>query len=183
MPVGPYGASKLMAEQIFKALSAERNLALTIFRPRLIAGDGRLGTIAMLKFFIQRGLPVPIFGRGENRYQMVSKDDVASAIALALTKQKSGTFNLGSDDPPRVKDLISYVIAEMESRSKRVFVPNRLLTGLLKVADRLNFSPLSPEQFEIAGIEYVLDTSFTKSELGWSPTKSDQEILTESLGK
>jgi nucleoside-diphosphate-sugar epimerase len=182
-PVGPYGASKLFAEETFRRLADKVGLTLTIFRPRLIAGDGRLGTIAVLKFFIQHGLPVPIFGRGENRYQMVSKSDVANAIALALLGRKSGTFNLGSNNPPQVKELISYVIAELGSRSLKVFIPNGLLIGLLKAADHLNFSPLSPEQFEIAGLEYVLDTSITKTSLGWEPTKSDQQILVESLGK
>ena len=180
-PVGPYGASKLVAEDILRTLSKDQNIALTIFRPRLIAGEGRLGTIAILKQFIQRGFPVPIFGRGENRYQMVSKNDVANAISLALLRQKSGIFNLGSDDPPRVKELISHVISQTGSRSKRIFIPNGLLTRVLTIADSLNLSPLSPEQFEIAGIEYVLDTSETKIALGWEPTQSDKDILEESF--
>jgi dTDP-glucose 4,6-dehydratase len=112
---------------------------------------------------------------------MISKTDVATALILALGSRKAGIFNLGSDDPPSVKDLILHVIRKTGSRSIRLFIPNNLLTGVLKRADHLNLAPLSPEQCEIAGIEYVLDTSDTKRELDWEPTQSDKEILEESL--
>lgn len=182
-PIGPYGASKLKAEAVLHDGFRETDVKLTIFRPRLIAGEGRKGTLEILRTLIDKNLPIPIFGSGANRYQMVSKLDVASAINLAIEKSVSGTFNLGSDNPPRVKDLITKVIFDKKSKSRKIYIPNFIIVPLLRLADFLNFSPLSPEQFEIAGLEYVLDTEETKTVLGWTPTGNDESLLIESLKK
>lgn len=180
-PLGPYGESKLQSERILEAAMSTQGVTLTIFRPRLIAGKGRLGTIQLLKSLIVRGLPVPIFGTGRNRYQMVSKEDVAEAIYLSIIKRVGGIFNLGSDNPPIVRTLISETIKSRKSKSKLIFFPNKITLALLRIADILDISPLSPEQFEIAGFDYVLDTEETKRLLQWSPTSSDSSILIDSL--
>lgn len=180
-PLGPYGESKLQSEKILEAAMAAQNVTLTIFRPRLIAGKGRLGTIQLLKHLIESNFPVPIFGAGRNRYQMVSKEDVAEAIHLSIIKRVGGVFNLGSDNPPTVRTLITDVIESKKSKSKVFYFPNRITLLLLRIADRVNLSPLSPEQFEIAGFDYVLDTRETKRLLQWEPTSSDTSILQESL--
>jgi dTDP-glucose 4,6-dehydratase len=180
-PIGPYGNSKLSAEHILTDSLNQSQKVLTIFRPRLIAGSGRLGTISTLAKLISANLPVPIFGRGDNRYQLVSKKDVAVAIWNSVNLRRAGIFNLGSDNPPTVRDLISSTILFQRSRSIIVRIPNRFSLVLLRLLDKLGVSPLSPEQFEIAGIDYVLDTSDTKTLLDWQPTKSDFDILRESL--
>jgi dTDP-glucose 4,6-dehydratase len=181
IPIGPYGKSKLAAENSLTDSLNQTQKVLTIFRPRLIAGSGRLGTISILAKLISGNLPVPIFGRGDNRYQLISKKDVAVAIRNSVDLKRAGVYNLGSDNPPTVLDLISSAILVQRSRSIIVKIPNRLSLLLLRFLDKLGMSPLSPEQFEIAGIDYVLETSDTKSLLNWQPTKSDFEILRESL--
>ncbi len=180
-PLGPYGKSKLEVERILLGLSKEAGIRLTVFRPRLIAGQGRKGTIEVLTKLMKMNLPVPVFGKGTNKYQLVSVSDVCSAIALSLEKSSEGIFNLGSDNPPEVRHLISSTIDSLKSRSITMKLPNALLIRLLRFLDHLNLSPLSPEQFEIAGLEYVLDTSETKIALGWEPKKTDFQILLESV--
>ncbi len=181
-PLGPYGKSKLEAERILLGLSKEAGFHLTVFRPRLIAGQGRKGTIEILTKLMKMNLPIPVFGKGTNRYQLVSVSDVCSAIVLSLEKRSEGIFNLGSDNPPEVRQLISSTIESLKSRSIAMKLPNVSLIRLLRFLDYLNLSPLSPEQFEIAGLEYVLDTSETKTALGWEPKKTDFQILLESVG-
>jgi dTDP-glucose 4,6-dehydratase len=85
---------------------AEGWLNATIFRPRLIAGAGRLGILVKLFELIRRGLPVPMIGNGTNRYQMVAVEDCVSAALLAVEGCPTGPFNLGSDAPPMVRDLL-----------------------------------------------------------------------------
>ena len=69
-PLGPYGKSKLKAENL--ALKAQKNgMPLTILRPRLIMGPGRLGIMERLFSSISHNKTVPIIGKGKNYYQMV----------------------------------------------------------------------------------------------------------------
>ena len=38
-------------------------------------------------------------------------------------------------------------------------------------------APLNPEQFRIAGVDYVLDTSKAARQLGWQPQQRDADML------
>lgn len=180
-PLGPYGMSKVLSERVLTLASVNSSVGLTMFRPRLIAGAGRQGTLKELHKLMKRNLPVPVFGKGLNRYQFVAKQDVATAIVLSIAKEISGVYNLGSDHPPQVNELLSRAINDTGSKSQiwhlNRFVSTKVLAGL----DRIGLSPLSPEQFEIAGLDCVLDTTATKRDLGWKPTKSDLEMLLESF--
>ena len=52
---------------------------ISIFRPRLIIGPGRLGILEKLFKLIDLNLPVPMIGSGSNPYQFISVFDCASA--------------------------------------------------------------------------------------------------------
>jgi dTDP-glucose 4,6-dehydratase len=180
-PIGHYGQSKLQAESILLQASLATGIPVTIFRPRLIAGAGRLGTLKRLHGLVSRNLPIPIIGKGLNQYQFIAKEDVAKAILLAIGTKSSRVYNLGSDDPPKVKDLLSNAIELVGSKSRLLHLNEFTSLKALRALDWLGLSPLSPEQFEIANLNCVLDTSETKRELGWQPTKSDLQILLESF--
>jgi dTDP-glucose 4,6-dehydratase len=110
-PIGPYGRSKLAAEKLLLAAVAEKDLRATIFRPRLISGAGRLGVLAKLFKLVQIGAPVPMIGSGRNRYQMIAVDDcAAAALRAADLGCPTGPFNLGSDNPPTVRELLTELI-------------------------------------------------------------------------
>lgn len=82
-PAGPYGRSKKRSEEVCRQFRQE-GMAITIMRPRLIIGPGRLGILEKLFTLIWRSLPVPLIGSGHNRYQMVSVHDCVSAAILAV---------------------------------------------------------------------------------------------------
>lgn len=180
-PIGPYGESKLLAEKVLTQAATECEVQLAILRPRLIAGAGRLGTLETLHKLMVRNLPVPIIGKGLNRYQFVSKTDVADAIVRSLKKKSSGIYNLGSEQPPLVKELLSSAMRSMGSRSKLLYLNQGVTVLTLRMLDVLGISPLSPEQFEIASLDRLLDTSATIRELGWRASKTDLEMLLESF--
>ncbi|WP_095332196.1 NAD(P)-dependent oxidoreductase [Helicobacter sp. 11S02596-1] len=99
-PFGYYGKSKLESEKICEAYR-ERGFSISIFRPRMIVGRGRFGILNKLFALMEKNLPVPLIGKGENCYQMVSVQDCARAILLCIQKGlPNGAFNLGSDAPP-----------------------------------------------------------------------------------
>ncbi|MEJ7793696.1 MAG: NAD(P)-dependent oxidoreductase, partial [Gaiellaceae bacterium] len=176
-PLGPYGASKLAAEDLCAGYR-RRGLAVTIFRPRLIVGPGRLGVLVKLFTLIERGRPVPLIGDGSNHFQMISVFDCVSAIEAALDEDvPNETLNLGSLDPPTVRELLERVIATAGSRSHLVPVPARPVKAILTALDALGLSPLYPEQFQIADENYLVDVSRTVTRLGWRPRYDDVDML------
>ena len=178
-PIGEYGASKLAAEKIFSHTSNEYEVV--ILRPRLILGKGRVGTIQKLANLINSPFPVVLIGNGKNKYQFVAAEDVCSAIELSLGFKTKGIFNIGSDDPPKLDDLFKETLTNLNRKKKVIKLPFKAAVLIFNILDRLGVSPLTPEQFKIAGLDYILSTEKIKSQLGWSPTKNDQTMLSESL--
>jgi nucleoside-diphosphate-sugar epimerase len=174
-PIGPYGKSKLEAERRIRAADGIQS---TIFRPRLITGRGRLGILAQLFKLIRAGLPVPMIGAGKNRYQMVGVDDCARAAILAVEKGcPPGPFNLGSSTPPTTRQLLQCIISHSGSRSILIPMPAPLLKPILGALDRIGLTLLYPEQFGIADIDILLDTSDTERVLGWRPLRDDVDMM------
>jgi dTDP-glucose 4,6-dehydratase len=178
-PLGYYGRSKREAEKLIEGYM-EGKANWTIFRPRLILGPGRLGVMIKLFKLINSNKSVPVIGQGNTRYQMASVFDVAKGIELAIEKGKSGYYNLGSDNPPKVKDLLQGLIVAAGSKSKLLHLPQRLATFGLDLLFAIRMSPLFPEQYKIASVDYLLDTSKAKKELGWLPEYSDQQMISEA---
>jgi dTDP-glucose 4,6-dehydratase len=175
-PIGPYGRSKLASEEVcVQARSAGMRVA--ILRPRLIVGPGRLGILRKLFDRIRLGRAVPMFGRGDHRYQMVAVSDVAEACVLAAKNPCDATLNLGSADPPTVRDLLMEVIRRAGSRSGLVPLPSRLAKAALWSLHAVRMSPLVPEQFRIADVDYVLDAARAGEVLGWRARLSDADML------
>jgi dTDP-glucose 4,6-dehydratase len=178
VPIGPYGRSKVSAERLIAAAADEFGLRATIFRPRLIAGAGRLGILAKLFRLIALGLPVPMIGSGRNRYQMIAVEDCVVALIRAADRGlPPGPFNLGSSEPPTVRDLLRSVIDRAGSRSVVLPTPARWVQRTLAMMDRAGVPLLYPEQFAIADADYVLDTAATRIALDWAPSRRDGDIL------
>jgi dTDP-glucose 4,6-dehydratase len=176
-PLGEYGKSKLATEALARKFRAE-GMRISIFRPRLIIGPGRLGILAKLFRLIDLGLPVPMIGSGRNPYQFISVFDCASAcIAACEAGFPNAEYNLGSDDPPSVRELLGGLISEAKSRSILVPTPAPLVKLVLSALDRINLPVMDPEQYLIADEPCVLDTSRAKRELGWRPRFGDTEML------
>lgn len=176
-PLGPYGGTKLQAEDLCAGYR-RRGLAVTIFRPRLIVGPGRLGVLAKLFALIARGWPVPLIGDGRNHYQMISVFDCVSAVEAALDKGvPDGAFNLGSLDPPTVRELLERVIVKAGSRSRLVRTPAGAVKAVLTALDGAGLTLLYPEQFRIADINYLVDVEPTMTALSWRPQYDDADML------
>lgn len=178
LPYGPYGRSKVAAEDLILHAAARDEVVYTIFRPRLIIGEGRLGILKRLFLLIDRGLPVPLIGSGSNSFQFIGVSDCAQAALLASQKGcKNQIYNLGSLNSPSVKELISTFVNQSESRSHVIPVPGMLVKTILRILNLFTLSPLDPEQYEIADQEVTLDIRKAQNELGWMPTENDQDLL------
>lgn len=175
-PIGPYGWSKVESEQVCESARA-RGMCVTILRPRLIVGPGRLGVLQKLFDRIRAGRTVPILGSGDHRYQMVSVADVAAACIAAVRRPMNETFNLGSAHPPSVRELLTHVIRLAGSDSRLVSLPRAAARAALWTLHAFRVSPLAPEQFRIADIDYVLDTTKARDTLDWQAKLEDADML------
>jgi dTDP-glucose 4,6-dehydratase len=176
-PLGEYGRSKLATEELCRRYR-DRGMSISIFRPRLIIGPGRLGILSKLFKLIDAGLPVPMIGSGRNQYQFISVYDCASAAVLAWRAGlPNAEYNIGSDDPPSVYELLTRLIREAGSRSFLLPTPARLVKAALTALDWINLPLMDPEQYLIADEVCILDTSKAKRELGWEPQYNDEDML------
>jgi dTDP-glucose 4,6-dehydratase len=176
-PLGEYGLSKLESEKLCRNYR-DRGMNISIFRPRLIIGPGRLGILVKLFKLIDANLPVPMIGSGLNQYQFISVYDCASAaVAAWQSGLPNAEYNIGSDDPPPVRELLGRLIREASSRSFLVPMPAALVKMVLTALDRINLPLMDPEQYLIADEVCILDTSRAKRELGWQPRYRDDDML------
>lgn len=180
VPIGEYSASKMALEDYCFGKRAQ-GLNVSIFRPRLIIGPGRVGILGKLFHLMRLNLPVPLIGNGKNRYQMVAVFDCASAAICSANKGVvNGEFNLGSANPPNVRQLLSEVIRQAGSKS--ILIPTIAAPAkvLLRFLDRIDLPLLVPEQFEIADHDYVVDIEHTMRSLDWKPKFGDQEMMNDA---
>jgi dTDP-glucose 4,6-dehydratase len=176
-PYGSYGRAKVAAEDLVFGARAT-GLDITVLRPRLIIGPGRLGVLERLFGLIARGLPVPLIGSGTNHFQFVSAADCARGALMAVRLGCPNTeLNLGSANPPVVHDLLSSLIRRAGSRSRLVRTPAAAVKGVLGLLSLLKISPLDPEQYLIADQNVVLDIRRAAQVLGWAPQDSDADML------
>ena len=176
-PLGEYGQSKLDTE-ILAEEWRPRGMDITLLRPRLIIGPGRLGILSKLFKLIDMNLPVPMIGSGKNPYQFVSVFDCAEAAYLAY---KAGVpneaYNLGSLNPPPVRKLLGDLVRHAGSKSILVPTWGFAVKRTLDLLDAVNLPLMDPEQYLIADEMCVLDVSKAERELGWVPAYRDEDML------
>lgn len=176
-PLGEYGLSKLKTEEL-AAGWRKRGMNISLFRPRLIIGPGRLGILEKLFKLIDWNLPVPMIGSGRNPYQFISVFDCAEAARLAW---KAGVpneaYNLGSLNPPPVRKLLGDLVKHAGSKSILLPTPGWAVKRTLDALDWMNMPIMDPEQYLIADEDCLLDVSKGERELGWVPKYRDEDML------
>ncbi|MEL6947467.1 MAG: NAD(P)-dependent oxidoreductase [Pseudomonadota bacterium] len=177
-PLGEYGASKLATEELAQTWRNEENFNISLFRPRLIIGPGRLGILSKLFKLVDMNLPVPMIGSGKNPYQFISVFDCAEAAYLAWRADfPNEAYNLGSNNPPSVRELLTRLIKEADSKSVLLPTPGWAVKRTLDLLDLVNLPIMDPEQYLIADEECLLDCSKAERDLGWVPRFSDDDML------
>lgn len=179
-PLGPYGESKRLSEDLCESYRA-RGMRISMFRPRLIIGPGRLGILRKLFWLVDRHLPVPMIGNGANRYQFISVFDCASAAICAYDKGvPNSVYNLGSKNPPTVAALLAALVKDAGSRSVLLKTPAALVKLALNALEFVGLPLMDPEQYLIADEDCIVDISRGERELGWVPRYSDRDMLIQA---
>ena len=181
-PVELYGRSKLAGEQELAKLSVSHpELQAITLRFPTIMDSGRLGLLAILFEFIDDGKKVWVVGDGSNRYQFIYAQDLATACIQALDYADSNLFHIGADHVPTMHGMYETVIRGAGSRSRVASLPKTLTIGLMKLAHKLNISPLGPYHYRMIAESFIFDTARIRRELGWQPTLTNEQMMLRAL--
>jgi UDP-glucose 4-epimerase len=177
-PVELYGKSKLAAEQLLNEFTAD--LDVVILRCPTIMDAGRLGLLAILYEFIDDHKTVWVVGKGDNRYQFIYAEDLATACIQAAAYGKSDLFHIGSDHVKTMREVYQAVIDASSSHSRVRSLPKGLTIAAMMLAHKLNLSPLGPYHYKMIAESFLFDTARIKQRLGWQPTLTNEEMLLKS---
>lgn len=174
-PVELYGKSKLAGEELLQGFT--KDLDVVIFRSPTIIDAGRLGLLAILFEFIDDHKTVWVVGEGDNRYQFIYADDLATACIQASCYGKSDLFHIGSDDVKSMREIYEAVVRASGSRSRVRSLPKGPTIAAMMLAHRLHISPLGPYHYKMIAESFTFDTTRIKERLCWRPTLTNEEML------
>lgn len=167
-PVGPYGESKIAAEQyLLSKMEDERNKVkdVYIFRPCMIHGPGNKGNLNLLYNMVKKGIPWPL-GAFENRRTFTSIENICFAVNGVLTKDvPSGIYNMGDDEALSTNELIEEICKSLGKKAHIWKLPKGLMNGVAQIGGWLHL-PLNPERLRKLTEDYVSSNAKIKKALG-----------------
>lgn len=179
-PIGHYGESKAQAEKLCLYYE-KKGLAVNILRPKSFLGPERLGVFTIWFEAIYNNRPVFILGKGNNLYQLLEVGDLCNAIESALlTKTTGEIFNIGAEKFGTWRQNLENVINKAGSKSRIVSLPVKPTQFALMILEALNLSPLVAWHYKTFPVDSYVSIEKAKKKLNFNPTKSNDDILTES---
>lgn len=167
-PVGPYGESKIAAEQYLLSKMEEvrsKGKDIYIFRPCMIHGPGNKGNLNLLYNVVKKGIPWPL-GAFENRRTFTSIENICFAVNGVLTKDvPSGIYNMGDDETLSTNELIEEICKSLGKKAHIWKLPKGLMNGVAKVGGWLHL-PLNPERLRKLTESYISSNAKIKKALG-----------------
>jgi UDP-glucuronate 4-epimerase len=111
-PISPYAATKRAGELLAHTFHHVHGLSITNLRFFTVFGPRQRPDLAIHKFMklIAAGQPVPMFGDGSMKRDFTYVSDIIHGIVAAIDHcQGLQTYNLGSDRPVRLDELIQTI--------------------------------------------------------------------------
>lgn len=161
VPSSTYGRTKLWGENIHQSYLGR--LPVAILRLPHIYGPGKFwGANTFIVKLLSGERPV-IFGDGSTRNDFTHVEDVVQGIELALTKQASGVYNIGSGTSRTTKEFFEWSRRLLDAEHiQPVYAPPRDVDfpvfeyDISKAAKELGYRP-----------KYNLEDGLRKTVLEW----------------
>src|SRR5690554_1284064 len=170
-PVGPYGESKIRAEEyILNKLSAVSDQLLAkrvyILRPCMIHGPGNKGNLNLLYSVVKKGIPWPL-GAYENRRSFCSIDNISFVVEQLIVKEniESGIYHVGDDESLSTNELIKLIGESVGRRSHIWQLPKGFMNGAAAIGGALKL-PLNKERLRKLTENYEVSNAKIKQALG-----------------
>ena len=181
-PIGPYGESKIAAENYIIEKFAPEALKrpfhnftdedvvvdgkkVYIMRPCMIHGPGNKGNLNLLYGVVSKGIPWPL-GAFENRRSFTSIGNLQEVIKGLLTKDApSGIYHMGDDEALSTNELIEVICSALGKKAHIWRIPRSLMNGVARVGDWLHL-PLNSLRMQKLTENYVVSNAKIKAALG-----------------
>lgn len=176
-PVGPYGESKLLAEQYILNNISE-NQQTYILRPCMVHGPGNKGNLNLLYNFVEKGIPSPL-GRFEKERSFLSIDNLLFVIdKLIKCDIPSGTYNVADDSTLSINDIVLLIGLSLEKKSKIWNTPVSIVNLIAKLGDIFPL-PINSEKLNKLTESYIVSNIKIKQVLDISnfPMSADEGML------
>ncbi len=156
-------------------------MATAVVRPKTFIGPGQVGGYALVMRAVAESSPVPIFGPGTNRYQLVDVRDLADGLRRLVESDATGVFGFGAARFGTVAEDLQALIAHAGSESRLVSIPRPVGRAAFAGLRSLALPPFGEwHESAILGTDNVVDITRATVELGWSPTRSNAEALCDA---
>ena len=120
-PVGPYGESKIRAEEYLlgKQSEAERlKKRVFIVRPAMIHGPGNKGNLNLLYNIVKKGIPWPL-GAFNNQRSFCSINNISFVVEQLITQNVgSGIYHVCDDETLSTNELIEAICSALGKKTK-----------------------------------------------------------------
>ena len=172
-PRSPYSASKAASDHLARAWNHTFGLPVLVTNCTNNYGPyhfpEKLIPLVIIKAL--RGEPLPVYGRGENVRDWLYVEDHADALIRAVASGQPGeTYMIGGRAERKNIDVVT-AIASLVDRYAGPLPSGRPRAELVTyVADRPGHD-----------FRYAIDTSKVENELGWTPSRSFESGLDETV--
>ncbi len=169
-PVGPYGESKIKAEQYIlnymKKDPRVNDKNIYILRPCMIHGPGNKGNLNLLYNVVSKGIPWPL-GSYENLRSFCSIDNISFVVEQLIVKDdiESGTYHVGDDEPISTNELIGMISESVGKRSRIWRLPKGLMNVAASIGGVLHL-PLDKIRLRKLTENYIVSNDKIKRALG-----------------
>ena len=169
-PVGPYGESKVRAEeyileQLNNKPAAYNGRDVIIMRPCMIHGPGNKGNLNLLYGVISKGIPWPL-GAFDNRRTFTSIDNLTFVIGRILSSHvESGIYNMADDEALSTNELIRVMCKAMGKKARIIKLPRGIINASARIGDVLHL-PLNTFRLGKLTESYVVSNNKIKKALG-----------------
>lgn len=170
-PHSPYSASKASSDHFVRAYHDTYGMPTLVTNCSNNYGPYQFPEKLIPLFIdnIRKGLPLPVYGKGENIRDWLYVEDHARALDLVFHRGKPGdTYNIGGFNEWRNIDLIKLLVKTVD----------RLLGNPEGHSDHLiTFVTDRPGH----DLRYAIDSSKIKQELGWEPSLQFEEGIERTV--
>jgi nucleoside-diphosphate-sugar epimerase len=177
-PKGPYGESKLAAENYLHRQKVQDRSSQSsdfenrtsdkkvyILRPCMIHGPGNKGNLNLLYKLVQKGFPWPL-GAFENRRSFTSIDNLTYIINQFIEKDiEPGIYQIADDEALSTNELIRLIAAAQNRKSRIWNISKNLILLSARIGDVLHL-PLNSERLKKLTESYVVSNQKIKKALG-----------------
>jgi nucleoside-diphosphate-sugar epimerase len=138
-PKGPYGESKLAAEDYIRDASISTIKQVYVLRPAMIHGPGNKGNLNLLYSVVRKGIPWPL-GSFDNKRSFTSIDNLNYIINKLIEKNiVSGVYNIADDDTLSTNQIIRLMCDVMSRKCKIWHINKSVIKSIAMLGSILHF--------------------------------------------